>query len=104
MARGIELAQPELDAARHVVGGEHAELHGVRLDVAEQDAQLAQHDVRERGQHLVHALAVLRGQRGDDARAVYAVRAEDLQIGLQPAATGRIGSGDAERHAHGAGE
>ena len=92
----IQLAQAELDVAGHVVGRQHPELDGIRTQVAQQDAELCEHDVRKRRQHLVHLGGILHGQRGDHARAVHTKGAKDLEIRLQPGAAGRIRAGDAE--------
>ena len=49
-----EIGDAQCHGARHVVRGEHADLHGVRPQTLAEAAQLREHDRREHRQHLSH--------------------------------------------------
>ena len=67
------------------------------LQVFGDRAHLRQHEFRRRHQHLGDALRVLRGERGDDARAIDSERREGLEVGLDAGAARGVGAGDGER-------
>ena len=76
--------------------GQHADFDGVDADVGEDGFALGADDVAGDGVHGLHALGVLRGYGGDDARAVCAERAEGFEVGLDARAAAGVGTGDGE--------
>ena len=57
-------------------------------EVARHGPHLRQHEFRRHHHDVVDALGVLRGERGDGARAVDAERGEGLEVGLDAGAAG----------------
>jgi hypothetical protein len=61
------------------------------VEIGEHRVDLRVHELRRHVVDAGHALGVLRGQRGDDERAVDAERGEGLEVGLDAGAAARIG-------------
>ena len=80
-------SSPSATASMIVARRQHADLDGA-------DVEIARHGVASgpatnsggTDHHVVDALGVLRGQRGDGARAIDAERGEGLEIGLDAGA------------------
>jgi hypothetical protein len=70
--------------------GEHADLDRGHGHVVEDRGELRTDDGRGNEEEVVDAHRVLRGQCGDDTRAVTPVRCEDLQVGLYAGEAARI--------------
>ena len=82
-------------------GCEHAGLHRMNADVRCHRFDLRSDEIGRQGFHHGDAECVLRGDGGDGARAVHAVRGECLEIGLNARARARIAARDRERGTHG---
>jgi hypothetical protein len=84
------------DGAHDIRVGEHADLHGIDADIVENGVELCRDERRIGRVDGRDAARVLRGECGDDARAVGAERRERLEVGLDARAAARIGAGDRE--------
>jgi hypothetical protein len=73
---------------------QHADLGGIDAHIGKQGVELQPHERRIDRTDAGHSLGVLRGERGDHAAAMRAVRGKGAQVGEQSGATGRVDTGD----------
>ena len=85
---------------RHRLNGrrteQHADLHRIDREIGKDGVDLG---ADETGRHVVdrvHALRILRGERGDDACPIHPERGEGLQVRLDAGAAARIRTGDGD--------
>ena len=96
---GGQLVERRRDRERDLGGAEHPDLDRVDADVREHRAHLREHDLRRDRMDGGDADRVLRGDRGDRARAVHAAARERLQVGLDAGAAAGVRAGDRQRGA-----
>lgn len=89
-------AQSGGDRGGDLGGAEHAQFHRVDADVGKERVELLCDEIDRDGVDPGHALGVLRGERGDDARAVGAEGGERFQVGEETGSTRGIDAGDTE--------
>ena len=75
---------------------QHAELDRADPEIIEAGIDLRAQEVDRRHVHGGDAARVLRGQRGDRAQAVHAMRGEGLEVGLDAGAAAGVGAGDGQ--------
>ena len=76
--------------------GQHAEFHGVDVEVVEAGFDLCTQEFDRRHVHGGDAAGVLCGQRGEHGQTVHAVCGEGLEVGRNAGAAAGIGAGDGE--------
>src|SRR5882757_5144589 len=91
-------SKPGFDGVDHRVLRNHADLHRLHVEIAEHRIDLRGHEVRGHLMNAGDALRVLRGERGDDGRAVDAEGGERLQVRLDAGAARGVRAGDGERN------
>ncbi len=96
----LYLGQGEQHIPDDVVGRQHADLDRIRADDVEGRTELLQQHRREDGEHPADLQSVLDRERGRHGRAVDTVGLEDLKVGLEAGAAGRVGASNREYALH----
>src|SRR6266545_827280 len=81
-------------------GAEHPALDRIGREVGGERVELLRDELGGERLPRVHTGGVLRGDRGDHARAEDTELMERLEVGLNPGAAARIGAGDGQRDSH----
>ena len=75
---------------------QHADLDSIRADVLKNAVDLPADEIGRHSLHAGHMKGVLRDDSRDDRHAVYPVRLEGLEVGLNARTARRVGTCNAE--------
>ncbi len=84
------------DGMDHLCVGQHAEFHGMDIEVIEAGFDLRLQECDRWYVYGGDATGVLCSQRGEHGQAMHAVRGEGLEIGGDASAAAGVGAGDGE--------
>ena len=78
----------------HLARGQHAGLHHISANIAENRGHLSRHKSRGHSHNVLHAQRVLRGQGRDGRARISALLHDGFNIGLNTRAAATIGTGN----------